>query len=72
MCVTQVQHSRRPGPGWKLQSGLFGGSQAVSLEAGAQLQAGDPVVMDFGPDKLDSSLLLDYGVVDLDSPQVHF
>ena len=28
--------------------------------------------MDFGPDKTDAQLLLDYGVLDADNPQVSF
>ena len=66
----QVQHRRAAGPGWRVQSGLFGASQAVSMDASTSLRPGDAITMDYGPDKLDSSLLLDYGVVDLNSPQV--
>lgn len=55
---------------WKLQSGMFGAGQSLVLEAGSPLQQGDVVSMDFGPSKLDSALLLDYGVLDADQPQV--
>lgn len=64
-----MQHRRGAAPAWKLQSGVFGGAQAISLEASTQLQAGEPITMDFGPGKLDSTLLLDYGVLDLAHPQ---
>ena len=49
---------------------MFGGSQSLSLDTAEPLEAGEVVVMDYGPDKLDSALLLDYGVLDISSPQV--
>ncbi len=35
-----------------------------------ELSAGVALTMDFGPDKTDAQILLDYGVVDDDNPQV--
>ena len=43
--------------------------QAASLEAERDYSAGEHVAMDYGAGKLDSQVLLDHGVVDLDSPQ---
>ncbi|KAK9801977.1 hypothetical protein WJX73_005616 [Symbiochloris irregularis] len=67
-----VKHRRAGKSRWKVQSGLFGGSQAVTVDAVSPLEAGEFLAMDFGPDKLDSSLLLDYGVLDASSPQAGF
>ncbi|KAK9806256.1 hypothetical protein WJX72_007461 [[Myrmecia] bisecta] len=68
-----VQHERGSTPGWKVQSGFLGRSgKAVTLEADQEYAAGEWVVMDFGPDKLDSQLLLDYGVLDPASTQGGF
>jgi hypothetical protein len=44
--------------------------QALRLEASRQLAPGDVVTMDFGPDKLDSQLALDYGVLDVRNARV--
>ena len=70
--LVQVQHRRRRSQGWKLQSsGLgFGKSQTLSLAADRRLEAGELVTMDFDADRVDSQILLDYGVLDTDSPQV--
>ena len=68
----QVQHRRGRSQGWKLQSGGlgFGKSQALSLAADRRLEAGEAVIMDFDAGRVDSQILLDYGVLDSDSPQV--
>ena len=68
----QVQHRRGRTQGWKLQSGglNFGKSPALSLAADRRLEAGEVVTMDFDADRVDSQILLDYGVLDADSPQV--
>ena len=70
--LMQVQHRRGRSQGWKLQSGGmgFGKSQALSLAADRQLEAGEVVTMNFDAERVDSQILLDYGVVDTDSPQV--
>ena len=44
--------------------------QTLRLSAGRRFGEGELVTMDFGPDKLDSQLLLDYGVLDASNPQV--
>eukprot|EP00891_Asterochloris_glomerata_P003649 jgi/Astpho2/3649/Aster-07852 len=69
-----VQHRRGRSQGWKLQSGGmgFGKSQALSLAADRQLEAGEVVTMNFDAERVDSQILLDYGVVDTDSPQAGF
>ena len=67
----QVQHERRVPGEWRIDSGgLFGGAQTLRFGAGRQYAQGELVTMDFGPDKLDSQLLLDYGVLDTARPQV--
>lgn len=40
------------------------------MEAGRDLAAGEAVGMDYGPGKSDTQVLLDYGVLDGNSPQV--
>lgn len=40
------------------------------VEAVAPLRKGDALRMDFGPGKLDSAVLLDYGALDGGRPQV--
>ncbi len=40
------------------------------MESKTELAAGVPLTMDFGPDKTDAQLLLDYGVLDDDNPKV--
>ena len=40
------------------------------VESKTELAAGVPLMMDFGPDKTDAQLLLDYGVLDDDNPKV--
>lgn len=40
------------------------------VESKTELAAGVPLTMDFGPDKTDAQLLLDYGVLDDDNPKV--
>ena len=70
--LVQVQHRRRRSQGWKVQSGGlgFGKSQTLGLAADRQLEAGEVVAMDYDADRVDSQILLDYGVLDTDSPQV--
>ena len=41
------------------------------LTADRQLQPGDAIAMDFGPDKLDSQILLDYGLLDQNTSKVY-
>ena len=59
----QVQH-RRGAAGWKLQTGMFKTAQSVVLEAERAYREAEPVTIDFGPKRLDSQILLDYGVLD--------
>ena len=40
------------------------------VESKTELSAGEPLTMDFGPDKTDAQVLLDYGVLDDDNPRV--
>ena len=44
-------------------------AQAVTLEAERDYAAGEAVSMDYGVGKLDSQVLLDHGVLDVDNPQ---
>lgn len=61
----QVQHQRGEGVVWKLKSGGFGrGEKALIMEAQRNFEPGQGLTMDFGADKLDSDLLLNYGVLD--------
>jgi hypothetical protein len=49
---------------------VFGRSQLLSVEATKALRKGEGLTMDYGPDKLDNTLLLDYGVLDTRNPKV--
>lgn len=49
---------------------MFGRSQLLSVEATKALRKGEALSMDYGTDKLDNTLLLDYGVLDTASAQV--
>ena len=63
--ILKVKHQRGNGAVWKLTPGGFGkGGKALILEAERDFQEGDAITMDFGPDKLDADLLLNYGVMD--------
>ena len=42
----------------------------MTVESTIDLPAGTPLTMDFGPDRTDGQLLLDYGVLDTGSPKV--
>lgn len=56
---------------WKVKSsGVFGKSKVLSVEAVKALRKGEALTMDYGPDKLDNTLLLDYGVLDTYSAKV--
>ena len=63
--TSQVQQQRGAGVAWKRKAGGFGrGEEALVVEAQDNLEAGQTLTMDFGPDKLDSDLVLNYGVLD--------
>lgn len=66
----QVQHARDGNAQWKLQPAGFGKRQSLLVESKRDFRAGVPLTMDFGVDKTDAQLLLDYGVLDTDNPQV--
>lgn len=70
--LPQLPHQRGGAAVWRLKSaGMFGvGGQALSVEAARPLRKGEALSMDYGPDKLDSTLLLDYGVIDSSSAKV--
>jgi hypothetical protein len=56
---------------WKVKSsGVFGKSKVLSVEAVKALCKGEALTLDYGPDKLDNTLLLDYGVLDTFSAKV--
>ena len=67
-----MQHARDGNAHWKLQPAGFGKRQSLLVESKKELRAGAPLTMDFGVDKTDAQLLLDYGVLDADNPQVSF
>lgn len=63
--LPQVSHQRGPGVAWKVSPGGFGrGGKALQLEAQKDFDAGEAVTMDFGPQKLDAEILLNYGQMD--------
>ena len=66
----QVQHARDSNAQWKLQPAGFGKRQSLAVQTKKELRASVPLTMDFGVDKTDAQLLLDYGVLDIDNPQV--
>lgn len=66
----QVQHARDGNAQWKVQEAGFGKRRSLLVESKKELRAGVPLTMDFGADKTDAQLLLDYGVLDTDNPQV--
>lgn len=51
---------------------MFGllGSRVLSVEAARPVRKGEAISMDYGPDKLDNTLLLDYGVLDTTGAKV--
>ena len=70
-----TQHARAPTAGvyWSLKSaGLFGGKRALAVEAERALKQGEPVAMDFGPNRTEGQILLDYGVTDVISASGSF
>ena len=70
--VAQVQHSRSGNCQWKVQQAGFGQKrQKLSLESTASLSTGESLSMDYGSDKTDTQILLDYGTMDTDNPQVN-
>jgi hypothetical protein len=76
--AVQVRHRRGPGVRWAPQAagGLFSKDQALILEAQRSFEPGEVVAMDYGQaeaedqPKLDSQVLLDYGVLDADNAEV--
>lgn len=70
LMVPQVQHSRRGGVVSKLETGRFGGGRALKLSAAGQLPGGSALEADLGAERLDNQILLDYGVLDEERPQV--
>lgn len=68
----QVQHARDGNAQWKVQEAGFGKRRSLLVESKRELRAGAPLTMDFGADKTDAQLLLDYGVLDSDNPQVSY
>ncbi|GAX73313.1 hypothetical protein CEUSTIGMA_g767.t1 [Chlamydomonas eustigma] len=60
-----VLHSRKANVMWQARSsGLFGRGKAIAVEAVRNIKQGDALAMDYGSDRLDNELLLDYGVLD--------
>ena len=71
MCaLVQLQHSRRGGVSTKLGTARFGGARSLKLSSDAQLAAGSVAAADLEPERLDNQILLDYGVLDQENPQV--
>jgi hypothetical protein len=68
--VMQLQHSRSGAVTSKLETGRFGGARSLKLSSNGQLAAGSVASADLEPERLDNQMLLDYGVLDEDSPQV--
>lgn len=68
--AVQVQHARDGNAQWKLQPAGFGKRRSLLVESKKELRTGARLTMDFGVDKTDAQILLDYGVLDSDSPQV--
>jgi hypothetical protein len=67
----QVPHKRGGNTVWKVKSsGVFGRSQVLSVESTKALRKGEALSMDYGPGKLDNTLLLDHGVLDTASAKV--
>lgn len=66
----QVRHSRKSGVLLKVEKGRLGGARALKLSAARSLPGGGPLTMDFGPERLDNQILLDYGVIDEEDLQV--
>lgn len=62
--IGQVRHSRESGVALQVDSGRFGGARALKMSAARLLPGGAPLAMDFGSDRLDNQILLDYGVLD--------
>lgn len=65
----QLQHSRSGAVSSKLESNRFGGARSLKLSCNGQLAAGSVASADLEPERLDNQMLLDYGVLDEDSPQ---
>jgi hypothetical protein len=68
--VLQLQHSRSGSITSKLEAARFGGARSLKLSCNGQLAAGSVASADLEPERLDNQMLLDYGVLDEDSPQV--
>ncbi|CAD7701616.1 unnamed protein product [Ostreobium quekettii] len=61
-----VCHSRNPNTEWRLSSGGFlSRGESLSLVAMRNISSEEVLSIDFGPDKLDSQVALDYGEVDV-------
>ncbi len=69
--MVQVPHRRRANVQWKLKTGLFGAKPALAVETSSSIRKGEELSMDYGPDKLDNAVLLDYGVLDTSRTQVN-
>ena len=67
---TQVRHQRGVNAKWRVQTNVLSRGQTLTMEAGVSLQPGQPLTTDFGPERPDASLLLDYGVLDHERPAV--
>jgi [ribulose-bisphosphate carboxylase]-lysine N-methyltransferase len=60
-----VQHRRAPNVKWALKAaGLFGGGQSLAVEAEVAIAEGVAMAANFGENRTDGQLLLDYGVLD--------
>lgn len=69
--MLQVEHERVAAGEWRIDGGgLFSGAQSLRFDAGRRFSEGERVTADYGADKLDSQLLLDYGVLDISNPEV--
>lgn len=64
-----VGHSRGDGVSLTIEKQRLRGGRFLKMSAGRAFSAGESLVMDFGPSKLDSQLILDYGVLDESQPQ---
>eukprot|EP00879_Flechtneria_rotunda_P027161 GHRR01029036.1.p1 GENE.GHRR01029036.1~~GHRR01029036.1.p1 ORF type:complete len:413 (+),score=108.05 GHRR01029036.1:175-1413(+) len=60
-----LPHRRSANATWKVKSaGLFGKNKVLAVEATRIVRKGEAIAMDYGPVKLDNTLLLDHGVLD--------
>ncbi|KAJ9508943.1 hypothetical protein QJQ45_028268 [Haematococcus lacustris] len=69
----QVSHRRDGNTRWRVKSsGLFGRGQQLVVEASRPIKKGEELSMDYAPDKLDNSVLLDFGCLDTTSPKAGY